>query len=230
LKPFDLRRLTQREFGSLRGGAALPPPAPLPLKPGRYQLSWTELPARMGAIGVIGPALTDTLHPSFALHAMVLGSFCKEQWGPPVAPHTTRFEYPVLDDELIRLYIDMPPDPEDRTAVLTGFRVTLATMPAELTRESFQDALKNLTWLFGGPMPAPIVRRMQTESGSLATLAAGMAGREQWGDESFWATYRRRFDEAAGRDMPIWYGYFGDPRHVVEFTLTPEKPKAAQAR
>lgn len=227
LTGYDLHRLIEHEFGAIpAGGPALPLASSL-LKAGQFRLPGSNLQATVGALGILGPALTDTLHPSFAIHAMLLGSFCRQRWGPATPPLTTRFDFSLLDDpEVVRLYPPISPDPNDKTPVVEEFHYTLAEVPVQLERDSYTDALDNVTWLLGGPMPDPVVLRMRREPGALYTLASGMGAREQWGDASFWSQYRRRFDAAAGRDLPNWRVYFGTLEHIVQLRLVPESAAA----
>jgi hypothetical protein len=228
LTGYDLRRLVEREFGATPAGQRLPAPAPVPLKAVENKLAFGAARIPAAAIGVIGPALTDTLHPSFALHGMLLGSFCRLRWGPPPAPLTTRFDFAFLDDpELIRLYPPISTNPDDPVPVIEEYYYTLAELPIQIERSAYEEVLKNVNWLIGGPLPDPLLRRMQTEPGSLYSLASAMAARAQWGDADFWATYRRRFDEAAGRDLPQWGVLFGAKDRVIQLRLVPPKGDSA---
>lgn len=230
LEGFDVRRLVDREFGAIPAGTALPPPQPTRLAAGSHRVEHPGLTRPLGGLGVIGPALTDTLHPSFSLHALLLGGLCKSRWGPPPhGPLTTRFEYALLDDpELVRLYPDVPPDPDDRTPVIEELHLTLSEVPPVLGREAYEDALVHVTWMIGGPLPEPMMRRMRREPGALYTLASGMGARAQWGDETFWSEYRRRFDAAAGRDFAHWRNALGDPARILQVRLVPIRPGAAR--
>lgn len=225
---FNMRRLVDNEFGKMAGGDAPPPIAPEALKSGSFRLPFATLKTPVGGIGILGPALTDSLHPSFALHALLLGSFCRNRWGAADAPLTTRFDYALLDDpEVARLYPGVSPDPYDKTAVTEELYYTLAEVPVQLEREAYDDGIKNLGWLLGGPMPEALVQRMRKDGGALYTLASGMGARAQWGDDAFWAEYRRRFERAAGRDLPYWRNYFGATEKMVQLRLVPAKDSAA---
>lgn len=227
LAGFDLHRLIDREFASIPGGNDLPPLAGKPLKSGDYRLSAPKLPYPVGAIGLLGPALTDTLHPSFTLHALMIGSFCRGRWGPADPPLTGRFDFSPLDDpEVARLYPPVSRDPATKSPVLEELHYTLAEVPVQTDRESFADGLENMAWMLGGPMPFGLVKRMVKEPGALYTLASGMAARAHWGDETFWSDYRRRFDEAAGRDLAHWRVHFGNPERMVQLRLVPETAAA----
>lgn len=229
LARYDLHRLIDREFGPIPGGKALPsPPAADTLRGGDFRVTLPGLAATAGGLGIIGPALTDTLHPSFALHAMLIGSFCKMRMGPPAPPLEARFEYSVLDDpEVVRIYPPVSPDPNDQVPVAEEFRYTLGEIPPEVELSNYQEVLDNVAWLLGGPLPRKLATRMRREAGALYTLASGMAARAQWGDEDFWALYRRRFEESAARDLSQWRRYFGAKDHLVQLRLLPEKTSGA---
>ena len=55
----------------------------------------------------------------------------------------------------------------------------------------------------------------------LLTLASSMAARATWGDETFWASYRRRFDQNLETDWVYWRGYFAALKNQVEMRLLP---------
>jgi hypothetical protein len=227
LSGYDVHRLVEREFAGIPAGNALPRPKGQTLKKGVYRLTAPNLPIAVGAIGVLGPALDDTLHPSFTLHALLMGSFCRGRWGPTDPPLTTRFDFSPLDDpEVVRFYPPISPDPKNTVVVVEELHYTLAEVPVQLERNAYVDALDNVAWMLGGAMPDFLVRRMQREPGALYTLASGMGARAQWGDEAFWSEYRRRFDASAGRDLPIWRNYFGALDHIVQLRLVPETAAA----
>ena len=228
LDGFDLHRLVQNEFGSIPGGSAASRSAPA-LAAGPYRLTHPKLTGQVGAIGIVAPALTDTIHPSFSLHALLLGSFCRMRWGPGLAPIESRFDYSIVDEpEMARVYPPVPVDPADTSDVSDEFVLTLGDLPVSLARDEYQSALENVMWLLGGPMPITVTLRMRREPGALYTLASGAAARAQWGDEAFWSEYRRRFDEAAGRDFSYWRAWFGDRSHLARLRLVPEKATAAR--
>jgi len=224
----NLRRLVDREFGSIPAGERRPAPSPVTLKAGQHKIPSSAATRPAAAIGLIGYALTDSLHPSFALHAMLLGSFCRGRWGAPAAPLTTRFDFSFLDDpELVRLYPSVSTNPDDPVPVIEEYYYTLAELPVEIERKAYEDVMKNVSWMLGGPLPEPLLVRMQKEPGSLYALASAMAARAQWGDSAFWATYRRRFDDAAGRDLPQWGVTFGALDRIVQLRLVPQKGDSA---
>ena len=229
LTGYDARRLIEREFGGLPGGTPRPDPRPTVFAPGSYTLSHPGLTSATGALGVIGPAIDDSLHPSFCLHALLFGSFCRRQWGPPSPPLSSRFAFSVLDDPgLVRFYPPVSPDPHDSTQVAEEFLYTLNEFPlGAIEKESYDEAFENLEWLLGGSLSTGLLKRMRNDPGALYTLCSGMAARETWGEETFWAQYRRRFEEAAEDDLNRWRSYFITRDHLIQLRLVPEKETAS---
>jgi hypothetical protein len=90
--------------------------------------------------------------------------------------------------------------------------------------ETFEDLRVSHQWILGGPLTPTLKQRMREHAGTLHTLASTLAVRALWGDEEFWARYRRRFldpDLGGGRR---WTDYFASPDHIVRLLLTPAKP------
>ena len=53
---------------------------------GAHRLAKPGLKSPVAVVGIIAPALTDSLHPSFYLHALMIGAFLKTRWDVPEPP------------------------------------------------------------------------------------------------------------------------------------------------
>jgi hypothetical protein len=219
----DVRRLVEGEFGGIPSGTKSHAATHARPAPARSRLSHPGLSEPFGALGVIAPALADSLHPSFYLHALLFGSFVKTRWLPPAPPLTSRFQYVLFDEpDLAIFYPPVSIDARDTLRSSEEFAVALREMPGENAEVEVYDRIRRgAGWLLGAPFPLPLLRRARSEPGMLLTLASSMAARATWGDETFWASYRRRFDQNLETDWVYWRGYFAALKNQVEMRLLP---------
>src|SRR5439155_26677361 len=110
LRGVNLRSLIENEFGKIPAGDPLPPAPPRPLKPSRHRLVRAQVGHPIGVVGVIAPALTDSLHPQFFLSLLIIGQQVKSSW--QVDPLLkSRFSYSILEEpDLIRFYPAAAPE------------------------------------------------------------------------------------------------------------------------
>jgi hypothetical protein len=215
----DLEGMVRNFFAPLPArGAAPPSTASDTLRATRRASSRPSVRAPLGVVGAIAPALDDTLHPSFYLATLLLGSSVRSEWGAPQPPLTTRFEFVLFDDpSLARFY--PPADPGDLSGASLSQRLTDTvnrSLESTIPLNMVEQLRSNLAWMLGGDLPEGVKRNMQQEPTSLATLANTAAARELWGGEAFWAGYRRHFVESPRTSWVRALEMLGDPRrHVV---------------
>ena len=226
LSALDLHSIIVNEFGALPAGERLPgPPAPH-LDSATVVLKQPGVNAPVAVVGLVAPALSDSLHPSFYMAVLVLGGQAKMDWGPPARPLVTRFQYSLLDDPgFARLYppIDpkQPPDPRSFAATLKETVEDL--LAGAIQRETYDDLRYSLLWMMGGPMPSTLLDGVRQDPAALNVLCTSLASQALWGNETFWAEYRRRFDPRVSPAFDFWADWLQDPGHQVTLLLVPRR-------
>jgi hypothetical protein len=76
--------------------------------------------------------------------------------------------------------------------------------------------------MLGGPMPRPLLTSVREDPAALNVLCTSLASRALWGNETFWADYRRRFDFTVARPFYYWADWVRDPAHQVRMLLVPK--------
>jgi hypothetical protein len=225
LDGIDLHRLIQNELGAIPAGSPPPPPADPKLRHGIHRMTQRGIAHPIGVVGILAPALGDSLHPSFYLNTMMIGSYLKARWDTPEPPLTARFQYIVLDDpELVRLYPPVGHTPGDSIAVAEELIYSLREMPPGMLDPGFYDNVRTgMDWLLGGPLPKELLPRIRVDPPSLITLSMSMATREMTGGETFWSDYRRRFAQEPLRDVDYWRAYFAKGSNRIELKLVPAR-------
>jgi hypothetical protein len=203
----NLRAFIEREFGGIPAGTPRADVMPAPAKGGGLAtVDRTDTESAYGALGLVAPALTDSLHPSFLLHTLMLGTHAGNLWGKAEGPVRSRFQYSILDDPtLARFYPPILSRTWEPGHLRTQFNAAVdhfATLSIELDQvRRMEDAV---SWLLGGPLPGPLLARIQKDRAVLYRVASSAAVRELWGGEAFWSEYRRRFDPAASAGDMRW--------------------------
>lgn len=209
----NLHAFVENEFAAIPAGRPRPIAPPPTLQAGSAEvIPHPGLDRPLGGAGLLAPALTDTLHPSFYLMALVLGSQANGMWNDPAFAEQSRFRYSLLDDpDVVRFY---PPSTSEvfspqQMSILMGSLVTgYSKMSVEMAQVMrIHDAV---VWLLGGPMVKPLAERVRTDHALLYRVCSADATRELWGGEAFWSEYRRRFDPTAGGGG-AWGPYLEDP-------------------
>lgn len=222
LSGYDVRRMVETQFGAIPAGSKATLPEPHPLQPGARVTPLASARASWAVVGVIAPPLTDSLHPSFCVNSLLIGSFLRNRWTPPEAPLTTRFEYSLVDEpDLVRLYA---PVRQGADSIRAGEELVYAMseLPVEAAGpEAYRDVLDHVEWLLGGPIPPPMIRRMLKDPTALHTLSSSMAARAHRGDDDFWGNYRARLREAADLGFSSWPRYFIGRDHQAEVRIVP---------
>lgn len=216
----DLHKLIGADLGDLPAAKPAPPIAWGGLASANGAIDRKDLDHPIGIVGIIAPALTDSLHPYFTALAFSAVLNLNRLWGKPEPPLTARFQYSVASDpELVRLY---PPlragtlKPEE--ALAHSFA---QTGPTIIDSTELVKACNSGLWLLGGPLPDELRHRAQDDPTVVHTLATTMAALERYGDAGFWADYRRRFLESPRMDMRPVLAYFIEPSHQASFLFKP---------
>ncbi len=225
LSGLDLRSIVDSEFGSLPAGERLPAPPAARLDSVTVVLAQPGVGRPAAVLGLVAPALSDTLHPSFQMAILLLGGQAKQSWGPPEPPLTTRFQYSLLDDpDFVRFY---PPaaaaqalDPRSIPEMLSWTIGELLDRP--IPAESYAGLRHNLLWMMGGPMPAALLEGVQRDPAALNVLCTSLASQALWGNEVFWTEYRRRFDADVSPKFGFWTNRLREPWRQVVLLLMPK--------
>lgn len=225
LSGVDTRRLVQNLFGSLPAGQRWARTPTDSLRAGVWIVQFQRSDPPAWAVGIIAPALTDSLHPSFYLSSLLLGSIFNQTWKTPDDPLQVRSFYTLFDEpDLVRLT-----PPMDSTAVTTEtlggvLQTALDNLYRQvLTKEDYERTSSNCLWILGGPMDAAMLGRVRVEAAPIHSLARCMAGREVLGGEPFWAEYRRRLAALRPGGLQPWAEYYAAPEHQVRVVVLPGK-------
>ena len=225
LSGLDLRSIVASEFGALPAGDRLTAPPALRFDSVRVVLQQSGLDAPVAVLGLMAPALSDTLHPSFHLALLVLGGKAKQAWDTPAHPLTTRFQYSLLDDpDFARFYPPaLPPQAPDLQNTAAVLPLTVDELLSEaIPRETYGALRYNLLWMMGGPMPRALLEAVRRDPAALNFLCASLASQTLWGNEVFWAEYRRRFDASVSPEFGFWADWLRDPGHQAALLLLPK--------
>lgn len=222
----SLHSIVASEFAALPAGERLSAPAASRLGPTTVLQKQSGVGAPLAILGLMTPALSDTLHPSFYLALLVLGGQAKISWPRPDPPLTTRFQYSLLDDPgFARFYPALDPqqpaDPRAPAATLNGLVEDL--LAGAIQRQVYDDLRQNMLWMMGGPMPQALSERVRQDPAALNVLCNSLAAQALWGNAAFWATYRRRFEDIASPSFESWADWLRDPGHQATLLLVPER-------
>jgi hypothetical protein len=225
LSGLDLHSILSGQFGTLPAGERLPAPAAPRLDSVTVARPY-GVDAPLGVVGLMAPALTDSLHPSFTMALLVLGGQARTSWGPPARPLVTRFQYSLLDDpDFARFYPPAGPrgatDSRGPAAILNQLVEDL--LAGAIQREVYDGLRHNLLWMMGGPMPQAVVEGMRQNTAALNVLCSSLASQTLWGNEVFWAGYRRRFGASASPSFDSWAKWLRDPKHQASLLLLPKR-------
>lgn len=204
LSRWDARALVNAALGDLPAGEALAPaPDPVLASSGRVS-PLSGLTAPRAAVGLFAPSLDDSLHASFFLGSLLVGSAFNQQFasGPGGRSH---FSYSLYEDpDLLRLFPEVAADCRTLESMDGVFETAIAAVREQVAgREILDDVRRNMEWFLGGPLRRELLDRLRAEPGGLGTLASGAALRTLWRGEAFWEIYRSRFQTAA-EDHTFW--------------------------
>jgi hypothetical protein len=221
LQGVDLHAEIERRFGSIPAGVARPETPPTRLTAGERIIHRKGDP--VAVIGVIPPALADTLHPAFYLGALLYAGVADQTWYTKDTPHGVIYQYPMFDEpELLRFFPLVKPG-ETIFAPIQKRMLQLG----ELTRgmivdpASYLDMKNTITWLMGGAMGPEQIASARRNRIALMTLTRAQASCELRGGHAFWEAYRKRLAAVLpGRpeEMSIW---ITDPAHQIRVMSLP---------
>ncbi len=219
----NLSALVANEFGGIPAGPKPADPPARVLAGGAHRdLTRPGLAKPAGAIGIVAPALEDSLHPWFYVSMLFLGGYCQKEWRT-TPPLTSRFQYSLYDDpDLARFYPPPGPGSAADSALDAPFNQLVSKMGAMLFEaESYESLLRGVAWLLGDPLPDEILMRAARDPNLVATLASNQAVRELWGGEPFWSEYRRQLGPSHVKEFHSWVSYLLDPKNRVKLLLKP---------
>jgi hypothetical protein len=219
----NLRAFIEREFGGIPSGTKGSNAMPAVASGGITDVvPHGKLDRLVGGVGIVAPALSDSLHPSFFLTALVLGAHASQMWGGSDLVRS-RFQFSILDDPSVaRLY---PPiqstewSPENLQMQFFALLQTFSTLTIELNQMT--AVREAVDWLLGGPLSDGLAARVPTDHAVLYRLCSAAATRELWGGEAFWSQYRRRFDPARSAGDERWPEVLKDPALVISVLYAP---------
>lgn len=223
LSAWDVRRIIEQEFGAVPAGPAPPPLPARALVSAAVTLPRQDVSKPVGVVGVLAPALSDTLYPSFFLSMLMISQHTADKWGAALPPLTTRFSYPVLDDPaMARFYPNLGASQKDLQALGEEFANTQDELAGMIVTAGAEQAVVNSAqWLFGGPMPQQLVDRMRADPAALNEVCVDDALRGLLGSDSFWAEFRARLDPMRVPGPSNWNDYVSDPHHLSRVLLVP---------
>lgn len=224
LTGLDLEALVTQEFASIPAGVASAEPVQPPFQAGLRAMAWQGLAQPIGVLAVQAPALTDSLHPSFFLSALITAAGLQRSWGPPAAPLTSRFQYSIFDDpDFARFYPPVAPGTTDPQGMGEEFSFRLDELAAVAVSADQLDRVRSsVSWMFGAPLSRDFLRRAQNESGPLSTLGTSMATRALYLGDEFWDGYRERF-ETQRYGHSSFYAQMDQPARQFKLLLMPGK-------
>jgi hypothetical protein len=233
LRGVDVQALTANLFGSIPAGSSFPHPKPPALTAQSRILRLPGIHEPSGVVAVIAPALEDSLHPSFYLNALLFGSHFNHVWLREAEGQVpNRWHYAVFDEpDLMRIFPMVDKGTTSTDQLGSSVEGALNTFSQLIvTTEPYEEVRASVLWMLGGPMPPALSSRAPRDPSLLTVMARTMATRALWGGETFWSTYRRRFESEKPGHLGEWLAYFKDPKHQVRLLMLPAtttaKPKA----
>lgn len=223
LDGLDLRKMLESEFTGLAGG---PPVALPPIRPARAASVLAKrdgIHDPVGVLGVMAPALDDSTHPAFYLAALIIGAQANLDWGDPVPPLSSRFQYSILEDpDLLRFYPPLTPKDREPREIVSVFAHTIGAQDNLVVSDEVIENLRaGVNWLVGAPLHPAVLARMRTQSGALVLLTNSLVERELRGGDAFWSAYRHRMESIGAPDLVFWLGWMGDPKKQVALLYLP---------
>ncbi len=225
LQDVDVPTLVAGLFADIPSGVAIKEP-PLPaLRAAGRSIPRAGIDQPLGIAAVLAPPLTDPRHPGFYLHALLIGRFCEQRWGPAPPPLPGRFRFPIFaDPQLVQFFPPVRPDETDADQLGVALQDGVEGLAISIVDPDIIEELRvNHAWILGGPMTPSLRARVRQHTGTLHTLANTLAVRALWGSEAFWAGYRARFLDPRGSGGERWTDHFQAPDNIVRLLLTPAR-------
>lgn len=190
LSGWDLHALVNAAFADVPAGSPQSEPAPPALHAAGRVSHLAGPGSPRAAVALIGPSVDDSLHASFYLAAMLLGSAFSEPYtrGGGTRSH---FSYSLFDEpELVRLFPEVPATATELTAVDAEMEARLVDIQNQVADGMMLARFRaSVQWLLGGPMPPPLVEQLRREPAGLGTLSSNQAARVLWKGDAFWLRY-----------------------------------------
>jgi hypothetical protein len=220
----DLHALVEHLFADIPAGKPEPERVAPVLKPGSRISMLNGLTLPVGVVGVIAPAVEDTMHAPFYLASLLAGSWWHDKMGPPRPPLSAIFHYSVLDEpDLVRFYLQPAPDLTDTTVMVARWGDQIDALRAQqFMLNVLNDARMSVDWLLGGLISTPVRKLMRRDISPLPELSASMATQASWKGDAFWADWRRRFETSMFAPQ-MFLNYMLDPGHQTSLLLTPRR-------
>jgi len=222
LRGVDVRKLVQNLFGPIAAGTPFAHAKSDSLRSGDYIVQFPRAGKSVWAMGVLAPALTDSLHPSFYLNTLVMHSYFDEIWRSDT-DNGTHFFYALIDEpDLARIV--PPPNPKNATVEALSFMIegSVAGLFREVITQEDYDVVRNRAlWIVGGAMVSSMLVQARTQPAQWHTLARSMAARELRGGEAFWSNYRRRFETQRIGALDTWGNYYASREKQVRLLVVP---------
>jgi hypothetical protein len=218
----DVRALITREFGPIAPGHAQPDPPAEKLESRSLITVMSGVSGPVAAMGILAPALEDSLHPQFFLNTLLLGGWWNHRHADAGSGLTSHFQYALLDQpELARFDFELSSPPKDLAPVFGewngGMEEFAGLSMAGDLRSLYRSSLQ---WMLGGPLDRDQRRQVGDSPALLANVASSAATRALWKGDAFWERYRVRF-ESAHFGATSFREYLERPEHQVLIVLTP---------
>jgi hypothetical protein len=213
----DLPALVQNLFGSIPAGTPPPPLERPALAPRSRLILRNDTGGSLGVVGIIGPALSDSLHPSFYLATLLFGTRFADVWKPKNGePARIPFQFALFDEpELARFYPPVAPNERSTDALAQRLIDDVREIRNTIVPQSvYGDIKASVMWQFGGPLGSSILSQVRKDGSLLHQLARTEAARELQGGGAFWSDYRRRFESTHSGAGP-WVDWFCSPERQV---------------
>lgn len=220
----NVRALIEEEFGAIPAGSARATATGKPLRGGERSSAWPGLARPLGVLGIVAPALDDSLHPRFYLAGLIMGLELRRKAGAPAAPLNARFQFSTYEEpEMLRLYPDLAADQATPAALRTAMDDLTESLGRQIvSMESLNGVKRAWDWLLGGPLPQGVRSQAARAPGMLTPLTTGMVSRALWRGDEFWERYRLAFEQSAASPA-VFFNWVLDPEHQVRLVLTPKK-------
>jgi hypothetical protein len=222
LRGVDVRQLVQNLFGPIAAGTPFAHTKADPLRSGDYIVQFPRAGKSVWAMGILAPALTDSLHPAFYLNTLVMHSYFDEIWRSDT-DNATHLLYALIDEpDLARIL--PPPNAKNATIEALSFMIegSMAGLFREvITREDYDVVRDRALWIVGGAMDSSMLVQARTQPAQWHTLARSMAARELRGGEAFWSDYRRRFETQRIGGLETWGNYYAAREKQVRLLVVP---------
>ena len=218
----DVRALIEREFGPVAPGSPQPDPPAEPLAAATRVSVLNSMPGPASVVGIIAPAIEDSLHPAFYLSTLILGSWWGREHKDSAGFLDSHFQYSLLDEpELARFDAEIPAEHSTVSDQVQMWGDAMNEYAQLAVTADVRTVLRaSVRWLIGGPLTPAQVKQAANTPTFLSTLATTTATRALWKGDAFWAAYLERF-ESARFGSNSFLGWLTAPEHQAVVVLKP---------